>query len=91
MSYYSMPWGRSATFTLRDKKAHVLTKVEGKVRGLGPNQLEHPPSGFPPGYPSYEVITVNGTTDILEHRKMEPIFYITDDPAAWKELGVGQK
>ena len=91
MSYYTAPWGRSAKFTLRDTKGHKLTKVRGKTRGLGPSQLKHPPRGFPPGYPAYEVITVNGTTEIIEHRKMEPIFYVTDDPAVWKELGVGQK
>ncbi len=86
-----MPWGSSATFTLRDKKGQVLTKVHGKTRGLGPDYLKHPPPGFPPGYPSYSVITANGITDIIEHRKPEPIFYITDDPAVCKELGVGQK
>jgi hypothetical protein len=46
---------------------------------------------IPGYYPAYEIITVNGITDVIEHRKMEPIFYITDDPAVWKELGVGQK
>ena len=91
MSYYVMPWGRSATFILKDTKGRIRTKVNGRTRGLGPNQLKHPPPGFPPGYPAYEVITVNGITDIVEHRKMEPIFYITDDPAVWKELGVGYK
>jgi hypothetical protein len=91
ISYYVMPWGRSATFVLRDTKGQIRTKVNGKMRGLGPNQLKHPPSGFPPGYPSYEVVTVNGITEIIEHRKQEPMFYITDDPAVWKELGVGQK
>jgi hypothetical protein len=91
MSYYILPWGRSATFILQDTKRKVRTKVNGKTRGLGPNQLKHPPPEFPPGYPSYEVITVNGITEIIEHRKPEPIFYITDDPAVWKELGVGQK
>ncbi len=91
MNYYVKPWGRSATFILKDKKEQVLTKVSGKTRGLGPNQLKHPPPRFPPGYPAYEVITVNGVTEIIEHRKPEPIFYITDDPAVWKELGVGQK
>jgi hypothetical protein len=89
MSYYSKPWGNSATFILRDAKGQERTKVDGKVKGLYPLELKHPPPGFPPGYPSYEVITVNGITDIIEHRKMEPIFYITDDPAVWKELGVG--
>jgi hypothetical protein len=61
------------------------------VKGSEPLYLKHPPLGFPAGYPSYEIITVNGITEIIEHRKMEPIFYITDDPAVWKELGVGQK
>jgi hypothetical protein len=91
MSYYVMPWGRSSTFILQNKEGQTLKKVDGKEKGLEPLQLEHPPPGFPPGYPAYEVITVNGTTEIIEHRKMEPIFYITDDPAVWKELGVGQK
>jgi hypothetical protein len=91
MSYYSMPWGRSATFILQDKKGKIRTKEHGKVRGLGPNYVKNPRPGFPPGYPAYEVITVNGITDIVEHRKPEPIFYITDDPAVWKELGVGRK
>jgi hypothetical protein len=91
MSYYVMPWDRSAIFIARDNKGHVLTKVKGKVKGLEPFQLKHPPQGFSPGYPSYEVIAANGITEIVEHRKPEPIFYITDDPAVWKELGVGQK
>jgi hypothetical protein len=90
MSYYIMPWGSSATFTVRDRKGQTLEKVDGKVKGLEPLELKHPPPGFPPGYPSYEVITVNGITEIIEHRKMEPIFYVTDDPAVWKELGIGQ-
>jgi hypothetical protein len=91
MSYYIKPWGRSATFILQDKKGRTLTKVDGKDKGLEPMQLKNPPQGFPPGYPAYEVITVNGITDIVEHRKMEPIFYITDNPAIWNELGVVQK
>jgi hypothetical protein len=91
MNYYVKPWGRSATFILKDKKGQVLAKVHGKQKGLEPLQLKHPPPGFPPGYPSYELITVNGITDIIEHKKMEPTFYITDDPAVWKELGVTQK
>ena len=91
MSYYIMPWGSSATFTVQDTKGQTLKKVDGKVKGLEPLELNHPPPGFPPGYPAYEIITVKGITDIIEHRKMEPIFYITDDPVVWKELGVEQK
>ena len=91
MSYYSIPWGRSAMFVLKDTKGQIRTKIYGKTRGLGPNQLKQPPPGFPPGSPAYEVITVNGITDIIEHRKPDDIFYVTDDPAVWKELGVRQK
>lgn len=91
MSYYITPWSRSATFILQDKKGQTRTKIKGKERGLEPLQLKHPPPGFPPGYPAYEVVTLNGITEIIEHRKPEPIFYITDDPAVWKELGVGRK
>jgi hypothetical protein len=87
MSYYIWPWGRRATFTLRDKDGRTLAKVHGKVTGLKPLQLKHPPPGFPAGYPAYEIIAVSGKTEIIEHRKMEPIFYVADDPAVWRELG----
>src|SRR5260370_40996007 len=90
MSYYSMPWGGSMTFILQDAKGKIRTKVHGKTRGLGPNQLRHPPHGFPPGYPAYEVITVNGITEMIEHRKPEPIFYITEDPPLGNERELGQ-
>jgi len=64
--YYVLPWGRGATFILQDTKGQIRTKVSGKERGGGPSQLKHPPPGFPPGYPAYEVITVSGITDIID-------------------------
>lgn len=45
------------------------------------NRSQDPPFD----YPAYEAITVNGITEIIEHRKMEPIFYVTDDPTVWKQ------
>jgi hypothetical protein len=92
MNDYVELWGgRTATFILRDAKGKTRMKVYGKVKGDHPLYLKHPSQGFSPGYPAYEVMNVNGITDIIEYRKPEPIFYITDDPAVWKELGVGQK
>ena len=91
MSYYILPWGRNARFLLKDTKGQIRTKVSGKEKGSEPLQLKHPPPGFPAGYPAYEVITANGVTEIIEHRKMEPTFFITDDAAVWKELEVGKK
>jgi hypothetical protein len=86
MNYYVKPWGSSATFILRDRKGQVLTKIDGKVNNSEPVRLKHSPPGFPAGYPSYEVVTVKDMTEIIEHRKMEPIFYVTDDPVVRKEL-----
>ena len=82
--------GGIAVFTMFDKQGHKIAKVTGKLKGTSPNQLKNPPQGYPAGYPSYEIITVEGVTDIIEHRKAEPIFYVTDDPNVWKELGVTQ-
>jgi hypothetical protein len=85
MSYYIKPWGGSATFTLQDTKGQLLEKVNGKMKCQDPIQLKTPPQGFAPGYPSYQAITVNGVTEIIEHKKMEPVFYVTDDNAVWKQ------
>jgi len=87
MSYYDALWGNNVKFIVQDRKSPILAKLYGKEKSGGPFHLKHPPQGFPDGYPMYEVITVDGTTDIIEHRKMEPVFYVTDDPAVWIELG----
>jgi hypothetical protein len=79
MNYYSMPIVDDAQFILKDRKGKVLAKVSGKTKDLRPERS-------PLAYPAYVAITVNGVTDIIEHRRMEPIFYVTDDPVVWKEL-----
>jgi hypothetical protein len=90
MSYYSMPWGGSARFILQDANNKVIEKKDGKERCKEPFQLKNPPQRFPSGYPAYGAITVKGITEIIEHRKMEPIFYVTDDAAVWKQyLAIG--
>jgi len=88
MDYYILPWGRKAIFKMWDKKGNKITEVIGKKKGYEPIKLKQQKSGFPNGYPSYEIITADGTTEIIEHRRMEPIFYITDDPLVLAELGI---
>jgi hypothetical protein len=87
MNYYVW-FGGTATFTLYDAQKRALVKVSGTLRGDHPLMLRSPQAGFPPGYPTYEVITVRGLPDIVEHRAMEPVFYMTDDPAVRRELDV---
>jgi len=88
VSYYISPTGPTATFAAFGPGRQQLLKVSAIVRDAEPLHLKNPPSGFPPGYPSYNVVTVNGITDVLEHRKLEPIVYITDDVAVRQELGI---
>ena len=90
MCYYINQNGRTATFVFRGPHNGKLAEVAGTQKGLEPLTLKQPPAGFPPGYPSYEIITVGGVTDVIEHRRMEPIFYVNDDPSVWAELGVSR-
>lgn len=93
MDYYIDANRRSATFTLLDVKnqsprpqgrpsGRKLAKVIGTQKGFEPLTLKNNPQ------PGYEIITINGVTEVIEHRRMEPIFYITDDPAVLSELAV---
>ena len=78
-----------AVFTLYHKDKYFrLQKVIGTSHGNRPITLKDPPPGFPKGYPLYQIITVGDKTEVIEHRKLEPVFYITDDPNILKELGV---
>src|SRR5258708_39549150 len=70
------------------KSRNTIGRVSGKLKGSDPITLAHTSTGARKGYPAYEIITVRGITEIIEHRQMEPIFYIADDPRVWAELGV---
>lgn len=86
MDYYT---GRAVTFILRNARTgKKIATVDGSWKGLEPIYLDH--TGPPDTYPSYEIITVGTTTEVIEHRKMEPIFYVTDDPSVLSKLGVSK-
>ena len=84
MNYFVNSTGRTATFIITDTRTNKSVKYEGSQRGLEPIKLRWSRES----HPMYEVITVNGITEVIEHRKMEPIFYITDNPAILNELGL---
>jgi hypothetical protein len=90
MNYYIEPTGRSATFVLHDKENHILGKVTGTLRGSTPLSVKGSSQSGTTDYPSFEVITAQGVSEVIEHKKMEPKFYITEDSAIWRELGVAQ-
>jgi hypothetical protein len=82
MSYFSSPvYGRTAAFVLKRQDGSEISRVSGRCRGDRPIYLGAPTADTPRRYPNYEMITVNGSSEVIEHRAMEPIFYISDDPA----------
>lgn len=92
LDYYVSSSGRYAELALYDADSFfAINKVKGVLRGLEPLSLYGQPQGASKNLPSYEIITVDGVTDIIEHRQQEPIFYMVDDPVVWKELGVDKK
>ena len=86
MDYYIGSSGRTARFKLLDSKGRQIAEVIGAQKGLEPFVLRNSRPGSPAGYPSYEVVTANGVTEIIEHRKLEPIFYISDDRDVLAEI-----
>ena len=88
MSYYLTPRGYSALFLSQNAAHQTLKKTSGRLGCPAPFQLKHPPAGFPQGYPLYQPVTVDGITEMIEHRRMEPVFYVTDDPAPWKQYAM---
>jgi hypothetical protein len=87
MSCYKNSSGRTVTFTLRDTKNQKIAEVKGTEKGMEPMKLQSQNPELKDRYPSYEIVTVNGITEFIEYRNAEPIFYITDNPAVWAELG----
>ncbi len=75
MSYFVLSNGSIARFKMSTTRGETISRVTGTLRGLKPSVLP----GSHDGYPSYEVISVNGMVEVVEHRAMEPIFYVTDD------------
>ncbi len=76
--YTTLPGANDATFILKNNAGKKLAEVKGKVK------CQYPYSGI--SYPFYEAVMVNGAIEILEFRKMEPIFYVNDAPALRKQI-----
>ena len=86
LNYYVTSVGTTVTVTFFGPQHKVLEEVKGVRAGDAPRQVSEVKPGSSRDYPMYAVITANGLTDVVEHRKMEPIFWLTDDPKIWAEL-----
>ena len=84
MSYYIKPWGRSALFSLQSGNERAIEKISAEVLCEKPFHSASL-SGSAFNYPAYQVVSADGVTEIIEHKKMEAVFYVTDDPAVWRQ------
>ena|ERR1017187_3175826 len=76
MNYYTPLSGDDTTIILKDRNGKTLTEIKGKEK------CQYPKSG----YPAYDLIEANGITEVIERKKMEPVFYINDDPSVRQKL-----
>jgi len=87
MDYWGGPVGRTATITLRSR-GRTLDSVIATMKDNEPHTLVPKPATGRFPYPRYEILTAKGITEVIEHRRMEPIFYIVDDLQVKRQLGV---
>lgn len=90
MEYYSMPSGRTAVLTLWDKHGRRLGRVTASKRGERPATKEGPSEDLPVPYPMFEVLSAGDIVELIEHRRMEPVFFVSDDIEVKRKLGIIQ-
>ena len=73
MDYYTTPWGPDVGFTLKDRNGRVLQQLYGYEC-----QPRYAISSPPIKYPNYVAVEVNGEIEMIEHKRMEPLFYVSD-------------
>ena len=88
MRLYVWPSTRSATLRLWDSNGHKLTQVSASQKGVEPYTFAPSRRDGVLPYPSYEILTANGITEVVEYRQFDGRFYITDDPEIKRKLGL---
>jgi hypothetical protein len=96
LDFHTLP--PDAIFILKDSDGKKLAKINGNVKNHYPLYLQSCPQRLNSGCSGYEVVVVNGITEIIqpkpyrEHENMEQngrivaLFYVIDDPAVRQEL-----
>ena len=89
LDYYIRSDGRIAVLKLKKKNGFFsIKKIVTKKKGLEPITLGYRAPTGPLGYPSYEILSAKGITDVVEHKYRNNIFYMNDDPDVWEKLGI---
>jgi hypothetical protein len=68
----------TTTFVLRNSRGQVLERADASLES----------DAEPTPYPRYRIFTVGDKREVIEHRRLEPVFYINDDPQVRSRLGL---
>ena len=75
-----------AVFWVESSRLNTLFKATGRIE-RHPQFYEWAQKDWKARhYPSFIKITINGQTEIIEHKKMEPIFYISNEESLMKVM-----
>ena len=83
VEYYSSP--DSVRVIIRDPSGRKVFDKQDKFQWHPFDDKEHPAAQ----HPNYVVVSFDGVVDILEHRRQEPVVYLTDDKTVWDALKNG--
>jgi hypothetical protein len=90
MSYYLKLSNRvgGVKFEIRnDKTGSRLASFKGEVLNPAPMYVHRIDPTAPPGKrASYSIVRLNGVIEVIEHRRVEPVFDISDDPEVRADL-----
>jgi len=81
LTYYTSGPADIDLVDIRDGKSKRLIRVKGE-HWNHPEYWKWAKQDWPKrSHPHFVVFKVNGLTEIIEHRRMEPLFYISDEAA----------
>lgn len=89
LDYYINRNGHKAVLKIKKKHGFFWVKrISIKLKSLGPTSFNGRDSEGLLIHPSYEVLSAEGITDVVEHKYRNNIFYMNDDPDVWEKLGI---
>lgn len=87
MQYYSPLFNVDDTVFIVERGWRTLYKGVGKSENH-PKYWAWAQKDWPArAHPGYVNVTIDGKTEIIEHKKMEPIFYISNEAAIKQTMG----
>ena len=87
LRYYTSPFDVDDTVLILKKGSRTLERVTGRSEHH-PKYWAWAREDWPNrSHPSYVNITIEGKTEIIEHKKMEPVFYVSSEEAVKSTLG----